>query len=200
MKEETASKGKLALYIRVSTKQQKLEIQKEQLLEYAKRKGKEYRTYIDYGFSGSTTDRPAFKRLMNDLDSGEFEAVVVKKLDRFGRSMQDLVNNVISLKDKNISFIVLDQNIDTTTKEGRLFFHNMASFAEYEREMIVDKMAEGRERALKMGKPCHRPRLDLPMEEIVKYHGKGLSDSAIAKIYNVSRCTIWSRLRERGLK
>ncbi len=191
---------KAAIYIRVSTKKQKVDLQKEKLVKYAKNKEYDFKIYEDQGYSGKSEDRPSFKRLMRDAEKKLFDTVIVTKLDRFGRSVQDLINSVKLLESYDIIFEAIDNNIITSTPQGRLMFNLLATIAEFERELIVERMEEGRERARQQGKVCHRPEIDLPKEDILKWKEMGLSDAAVAKLCNVTRTTIWKRLKTWGYK
>ena len=195
---------KIASYCRVSTKEQKLDVQKEYIRDFAKKnKHKMVEEYIDEGISGATSDRPALKRLFEDAKNNKFEAVVVHKLDRFGRSAGDLYNNVDLLKEYDIKFISLTDNIDTSTTYGKLLFGLLASFAEFERNIILERTQAGLARARKYGTrsglPMHRPKKYIPKKELEDlYVNKKLSIGACAKYFHVNRLTIVSRLKEWG--
>jgi len=187
----------VAIYVRVSTKKQSTELQKERLIEYCKKRGYNYSIYSDEGYSGKSGKRPGFRMLINDIKNGKkFDAVIVTKFDRFARSIQDLINTVTFLRDNNISFIAIDNNVDTSSSQGRLLFHLLGAIAEFEREIIVERMAEGRKKALEEGKTCHRPKLELDRNQIIKWKKKGIGNSSIAKLCNTSRVTIWRRIKE----
>jgi len=196
---------KAALYARVSTKKQDLKPQIEILEKYCKEKNFDYKIFSDFAKSGATTfSRPSFKKLMKNLE--EFDVVIVTKLDRFGRSVLDLVNNIKMLEAKGVKFISIGDSIDTSSPQGRLHFHIMCAFAEFERSIINERMREGRKRAekygSKSGKPCHRPKKDLNLEKekIKELVEKGVSESFLAKLCGVSRGTMHSRLVEWGWK
>lgn len=199
--------GKLtvALYVRVSTKEQSVKIQKEKLQEYCKLKEYDvYDEYVDEGVSGATSDRPALNRLMIDAEKGKFKAVVVHKLDRFGRSAGDLHKNVGDLKSIGVSFVSVSDSIDTSSMYGKLIFGILASFAEFERNLILERTRVGLERARKhgskSGKPLHRPKKDINLDLLKRYYdGNKLSISACARMFNVHRITIRNRLKEMGL-
>lgn len=126
---------------------------------------------------------------------------MVTKLDRWGRSVKDLVTSIDQLHRWGVNFISIGDSIDTSTPNGRLLFHVLSAFAEFEREVIRERLTAGRERARAEGKTLHRPRKNLDMREIRRlYVDVGLSANAIAKIMGVSHGTIISRLREMGIK
>ncbi len=152
--------------------------------------------FKDEGVS-SLDERPAFDKMMKAISKKEANAVVVTRLDRLGRSVLDLVSTVTELQRQGCQFIALDQNINTTTTEGRLLFNILSAFAEFEREIIKERMLAGRMRAREKGIVDHRPRLEIPLDELRDlYFERKLSVSSCAKYYRCSRGTIYARLRE----
>jgi len=201
---------KIGVYIRCSTEKQEIVIQKEQIytyIDFLKKQNKniEYiiKEYIDEGISGSNLERQSFKRMINDIENNKIDIVMITKLDRLSRSLQDLLNVVKKFKEYSCDFIVIKDNIDTSNPQGRLLFHIIGSFAEFEREIIKDRLTTGRKKAeekgTKSGKPCHRPKLSIDIDGIVKKFEDGMSMNQISKSYNVSITVIRSRLKERGL-
>lgn len=197
---------RVALYMRCSTERQaeakSIALQEDTLKKYCNYSKYEIvEKYIDEAKSGKdVAERPAIQKLMQDAESKKFDAVAVAKLDRFGRSVKDLVNSIDKLKALGIDFISVGDNINTTTPNGRLLFHILSAFAEFEREIIKERMEIGRGQARAEGKVLHRPRKELPVEEIKKlYTVNKLSLCAIGKIYSVHPATIGDRLREMGV-
>ena len=146
---------KVALYARVSTSAQTTENQRLLLEEYAKRQGWEYE-YIEEQESTRKT-RPKKYELLQRLRNKEFEAVCVLKIDRWARSLTELTNEVTELYQKGVKFISIRDNIDLTTATGRLQFNIMASFAEFEREIIRERTLDGLARAKAENKSLGRP-------------------------------------------
>jgi putative DNA-invertase from lambdoid prophage Rac len=143
---------KVAIYCRVSTEEQDADKQDYICQEYCKRCGHEvFKVYKDV-ISGSTTSRPSFNQLLIDMRSYMFEAVVVTKLDRMGRSLQHLLSLFDEFGRKNIQFVAVTQNIDTTTASGKLQLQIMGAFAEFERNIISERTKEGMRRAIGVGK------------------------------------------------
>ena len=136
---------------------------------------------------------------MDMAKRGEIEAVVVTKLDRWGRSVKDLVTSIDELKRCGVHFISIKDNLDTSTPNGRLLFHILSAFAEFEWEIIRERMEAGRERARLQGKILHRPQKKLDEREIKRLYELGLSARSVGKIMGVSHNTILSRLREMGV-
>jgi DNA invertase Pin-like site-specific DNA recombinase len=135
--------------------------------------------------------------MMRAIRNGEAEALIVTRLDRLGRSVLDLVATVTELQRQGCQFIAIDQNINTTTTEGRLLFNILSAFAEFEREIIKERMLAGRQRAREKGVIDHRPRLNIPLDELEDlYFNRKLSVTACARYYKCSRETIYQRLKE----
>ncbi len=154
------------------------------------------KVFKDEGIS-AIDERPAFTKMMAAVARKEADAVIVTRLDRLGRSVLDLVSTVTELQRQGCQFIALEQNINTTTSEGRLLFNILSAFAEFEREIIKERMLAGRMRAREHGVIDHRPRLNIPLDELKDlYFNRKLSVTACAKFYRCSRQTIYERLKE----
>jgi len=147
---------RFALYCRVSTREQHPENQKPQLEEYAKRMGYEYVIFEETESTRKT--RPVKNDLLNRLRQKEFDGVIVLKLDRWARSLAELVIDVQELIDKGLVFISLRDNIDLSTATGKLQFHIISAFAEFERSIIRERTMDGLSRARAQGKVLGRPR------------------------------------------
>ncbi|MBS3148173.1 recombinase family protein [Candidatus Woesearchaeota archaeon] len=149
---------KAALYIRVSTDKQasegsSLEVQEEKLRKYCSFQNWDiFQLYADRGISGKDTERLQFQTLMKDAREKRFEVVVVAKLDRFGRSLRDLINTIWDLNAIGIQFTSINDNINTTTPNGKLLFHILGAFAEFEREIIRERMMAGIAKSRELGR------------------------------------------------
>jgi DNA invertase Pin-like site-specific DNA recombinase len=129
---------RVAIYARVSTHHgQDPELQLRELREYADLRGwKTTREYTDVGVSGSKGSRPALNQLMTDAGRRKFDAVLVWKLDRFGRSLRHLVNALAELEARGVTFVSLRDNLDLSTPSGRLMFQIIGAMAEFERSSV----------------------------------------------------------------
>ena len=134
---------KAALYIRVSTEFQaeegySIDAQKEQLAAYCAMKGlKDYEFFVDGGWSGSNLDRPEMQRLVGLCKEGRISHVVVFKLDRLSRSQKDTLFLIEDVFNPNgVSFVSLNESMDTATPMGRLMLGILSAFAQLERENI----------------------------------------------------------------
>lgn len=98
--------------------------------------------YDDGGYSGGNMNRPAMKRLLTDVDAGKIDVIVVYKVDRLSRSIVDFANLSAHLAEKGVSFVLVTQNVDTTTSMGRMQLNLLMTFAQFEREMSSDRIRD----------------------------------------------------------
>lgn len=149
---------KAAIYIRVSTDAQaeegySIDAQKEQLAAYCVSKGiKNYEFYIDGGWSGSNINRPEIQRLIKDSQEGKISHCIVYKLDRLSRSQKDtlyLIEDVFI--PNNVSFVSLNETLDTSTPMGKLMIGILSAFAQLERENIRLRTRMGMKERVKDG-------------------------------------------------
>lgn len=136
-------------YARVSTLDQKLELQLDDL------KGYGCEMIFQEKISGKSKERPELGKMIDHLRKGD--VVVVWKLDRLGRSLRDLIDLVSAFKDKGVEFVSLKDGIDTGTATGRFTFNIFASLAEFEREIIRERTMAGLEAAKARGRKGGRP-------------------------------------------
>ena len=130
---------KAAIYSRVSTADQNVDMQLDELRAYCQRRGFEVADeYVDSAVSGAKESRPALNRLLADARRRKFDAVLVYRYDRFARSLRQLVNALGEFDALGIHFISLHEGVDTSTPSGRLVFGIFASIAEFERSLITN--------------------------------------------------------------
>jgi putative DNA-invertase from lambdoid prophage Rac len=162
---------KVALYARVSTTDQNCEAQLKELREFASRMNWQvFQEYVDTGFSGSKASRPALNQLMADVSLKKFDAVAVYKLDRFGRSVLNMTQQLGTLEALGIRFIAISQGIDTdkANPTSRLLLHILSSIAEFEREIIRERTVSGIRAAKAKGKKLGRPKKVFRRDEVVR--------------------------------
>lgn len=143
---------KVAIYARVSTDEQDVDKQIEECREFCTNRGYNIVDIYKDVISGTKDNRPALDRLMKDCFQKRFDAVVVWKLDRLGRSLQHLVSIVNQWRKYNIEFICTTQQFDTTTSNGKLLFHLFGAIAEFERDLISERTKMGLKKAKNVGK------------------------------------------------
>jgi len=193
MKAVNVSVTRVAIYARVSTTDQDCRMQVTELHEYcARRRWTITCEYVDHGWSGAKTSRPQLDLLMSAARLRKFDAVVVWKLDRWGRSVAHLVSSVQELTNLGVRFVAVTQNIDTDESNpmSRLLMHMMAAFAEFERELIRERVKAGLERVKADGKELGRPRVIVDREKIWKLRARGKSIRHIATALRLSHGTV----------
>jgi putative DNA-invertase from lambdoid prophage Rac len=185
---------KTAIYARVSTTDQNCELQLGELREYVARRGWEpAQEYVDAGFSGAKASRPALDRLMAAAARREFDCVLVWKIDRFGRSVLHLSQQLAALASYGVRFMSVSQAIDTdaSNPSSRLLLTVLAGVAEFEREIIRERTLSGVHAARAAGKVLGRPQRVFRRDEVVRLRDEeGLSWRAIAKQLGVPVSTL----------
>lgn len=172
-------------YARVSTQDQNLDLQIEALTKAGCKK------IFDDKISGSRAERPGLGKLFDILREGD--TLVVWKLDRLGRSVKQLVDLVSALHKQGVHFKSLTDSIDTSTPSGRFFFHVMASLAEMERELAIERTRAGLEIARKLGRKGGRKRemTESKIDSARKLLANGIPPKEVAKNLGVSVPTLY---------
>lgn len=140
--------------------------------------------------TGSKDSRPSLNRLMADASQRKFDAVLVWKLDRFGRSLRHLVNALAELEGLGLIFISLRDNLDLSTPSGRLMFQIIGAMAEFERALIQERVKAGLRHARAKGKRLGRPQVIVNVSRIASLRASGLSWRAIARELGVGEGTV----------
>lgn len=175
-------------YARVSKEEQNLELQ----LDALKKKGC-VRIFTDKFTGTKFAERKELQKCLDYLNSGD--TLVVWKLDRFGRSMVDLVNTINDLKKNNISFVSLMENIDTTTAVGKMFQQFLAMLAEFESNLISERTKAGISAARARGRVGGRPKTVPGSSKVALayklYDDKSMAIKDICKSLGISRTTLF---------
>jgi DNA invertase Pin-like site-specific DNA recombinase len=181
-----------ALYARVSTTNgQNPEMQLEELRQYCVRRGWMVAgEYVDRGISGSREQRPELDRLLAACRKRQADAVVVYRYDRFARSLRQLVNALEEFRSLGIEFVSLHEGVDTSTPNGRLVFGIFATIAEFERELIRDRVRSGLASAKAKGKRLGRPRVAVNVQQIASLRAQGRSWAEIAAQTGMGQGTV----------
>jgi len=146
---------KIAVYCRVSTLTQNVNTQLLPLREYATRNGLEiFKEYSDKGVSGSRDSRPQLDLMLDEMRAGNFGMILIYKLDRLGRSLKHLIDLIGEFRNRKVRLISVSDNLDTANDNpmSRAFWHLLSVFAEFERELICERVKAGLERAKAEGK------------------------------------------------
>lgn len=187
---------RVALYARVSTRDQSCEMQLKDLRTYAEARGFIiFREYIDQGVSGSKNSRPELDKLMGDARKRKIEAVICWRFDRFARSCKHLLLALEEFRELGIGFVSYMENIDTTSALGRAIFTIVAAVAELERNLIVERVQAGINHAREKGKRLGRRRRQVDVGRIAELQSSGMSLRQIAAALNVGYGTVRARLQ-----
>jgi DNA invertase Pin-like site-specific DNA recombinase len=189
-----------AIYARVSTTDQNCEMQLRELREYTSRRDwKIAGEYVDSGFSGAKSSRPSLDKLMADAAKRKFDCVVVWKLDRFGRSVLNLSQQLSALSSFGVRFVATTQGLDTdqSNPTASLLLHILSAVAEFERSMIRERTLSGIKAAQAAGKVVGRPKRVFRRDEVVRLRDvEGLSWRAIGKKLGIPAMTALDSYRQ----
>ena len=192
--------GQVAIYCRVSTDDQCCERQERDLKAFARRSGHKIVAVFKETASGADDDRPERKKVMALARAREIEAILVTELSRWGRSTQDLVQTLDDLHGWKVS--VLAQNglsFDLSTSSGKLMHTIMAGLAEFERDLIRDRVKSGlaaaRARGVKLGRQHGQRPSDKKAKRVLAMHKEGLSYRLIGRNVGLSKNTVMQIVR-----
>jgi DNA invertase Pin-like site-specific DNA recombinase len=180
-----------AIYARCSTLNgQSPEMQLGELRAFCERRGWPLAgEYVDAGVSGSKEYRPQLDRLLTDCRRRRVDVVCVYRYDRFARSLRQLINALEDFRSLGIDFISLHEGVDTSTANGRLVFGIFASIAEFERELIRDRVRSGLAAAKAKGKRLGRPRVTVDAARVAILRAQGRSWREIVLETGISKGT-----------
>ncbi len=188
----------VGIYARVSTEDQTSIQQLEALKDYCKKVGYEIvDEYIDEGERALKQNRPQYQRLLEDARRRKIDVILVYKLDRFSRSLKELVNTIALLKEQGVNFIsYTEKDFDTTSATGQLMFHIVSAFAQFERDMISErtklKLNHLKSRGVKLGRPRKAC-----LNRVFELRTQGLSLSQIGREIGCDRSTV-SKVLKKG--
>jgi len=190
---------KIGLYVRVSTsdKGQDPELQLKPLREFAKARGWEAHEYVDIGESGASGHRPGLDRLIEDARKRKIDGILVWKLDRFGRSLRFLLNLLEEFRVLGVQFCSLTENLDFSTPSGRAMASLIGAFAEFERDIIRERIRAGLQNARVKGRRLgRRPIFDSGhLRTVAQLKGRGKSVRQIAREMRVSKSLVHKTLK-----
>lgn len=186
-------KLQVGIYARVSTDDQKCEQQLTELRAYVTARGWVLQgEYVDQGLSGKRDSRPALNRLTDAARKRQVDAIVVWKLDRWGRSMAHIVSSIQELDSLDVRFIAITQGIDTDkgNATSRLMLNLLGAFADFEQSLISERTRAGLARARREGRIGGRPRAIVNRDKITGMDAEGYSLREIADEVGVSAATV----------
>jgi putative DNA-invertase from lambdoid prophage Rac len=181
---------KCATYHRVSTVDQNASLAREELEQAAKIRGFEITLPIEETGSGARNSRPGLQKVMAAARKGKIDAVLVYKLDRFGRSCMDLLHNIEALRDCGVRFIAITQGLDIKPEGdamSNLILTILAAVAQFERDLIIERTRLGLAAAKKNGQRLGRPMDPTPVGAVTALQESGFS---LAEIAEELGCTI----------
>jgi DNA invertase Pin-like site-specific DNA recombinase len=188
---------KVAIYTRVSTDEQKTDLQLMDLKEYVQKRGYETFNFYEDIVSGAAKERKALDQLMDDAKKRKFDIVLVWKFDRFARSLKMLVDGLALFQELGIDFISFKENIDTTTSMGKLIFNINSAYAEFERDIIRDRVIAGikakREKTDIWGRRNIASDVQIQIQELIK---QGESIRQVAKTLHVAKGTVQKYMKQ----
>ena len=188
---------KVATYSRVSTtkRDQKPEVQVQELRRYCKARGFKLIHEVTDRATGGTDNRPGLKQLLQLIRAREVDAVVVVKLDRLFRSLKHLVNTLSEFEALGVKFIATRDQVDLTTPAGRMFVQILGSLAEFERELIRERIMLGLDHARDQGKRLGRPKV-FDAQAVHELRTQGMSYQTIQRRLGISKGAVCRAIRE----
>ncbi len=189
---------KVGIYARVSTQdQQTLPLQIKDLRQFAKRRKWKIEVEISDVASGAKT-RPKREELLKLARQRKIDCILVWRLDRFGRSLADLITTLDELNSLGVSFVSLNESLDLTTPSGKALAGMLAVFAEFERSILKERVKAGIIEARSKGKAHGRPKTaSNKKEEVSKLFSQGMSKSEISRQLKIGRSSVIRLLNEK---
>lgn len=189
--------SRVGLYARVSTHdQQTLPLQLSAMREHAEHRGWDIVTTVEDVGSG-VRERPKRGDLLGAARRRELDLILVWRLDRWGRSLVDLVTTIQELTALRVGFVSLGEALDLTTPSGRALAGMLAVFAEFERDILRDRVKAGIAQARKEGRPHGRPpTIAKYSSEVIRLFQEGVSKRGIARRIGISRASVRNLLED----
>ena len=188
---------RVAIYARVSTDKQTCENQLNELRSIAERM--QYiivDEFIDEGISGATSSRPSLDALMKSATQRRFDMVMCWSIDRLGRSLQNLIEILNELQSLKVDLFFMQQGMDTSTSAGRMMFSIFGALAEFERNLIRERVIAGQQRAISQGVKMGRPsKMNDGMKNAIKLlRERGIGIKQIARELKIGIGTVYSAI------
>lgn len=189
---------RVGIYARVSTTNQTSENQLLDLRKYCEaRKWEIAGEFVDEAMSGSRDDRPQYKEIMIQARQHKFDAILTWKYDRIARSLLNLVSTLEELRVMGLGFISYTEGIDTSTPSGKMVFGVIASLAEFERSLIIERVRAGLRRAKAQGKRLGRAPFVIDMSKLYQLRHEGMTVREIGIEMSISKSLVAKRLSTR---
>ena len=190
---------KVAIYTRVSTKNQTVLNQEIELQSLAQRMNFEIvAEYKDEGISGAKNrdERPSLNEMMKDAVRGKFEMILCYDLSRLGRNLEELIRILNELNEQNINLFFFREAINTETSSGKLMFSLFGVLAQWERSLLAERIVSGQNRARKQGKKIGRPSTfnEGLMQAVKKLRENGMGIQAISRNLKIGVSSVYRSL------
>ncbi|MGA2648500.1 MAG: recombinase family protein [Candidatus Sulfotelmatobacter sp.] len=180
-----------ATYIRVSTQMQETDMQEAELKEFCEHRGWTCKLYRDEK-SGAKSDRPALNEMLDDLRKRKIDVIVVWAFDRLARSLKQLLSIAEECQSLGVDLVSLKQNVDTTLPAGKLTFSVLGAVAEFEREMLRERVRAGMAQAKRAGKRVGRPALrKFHSSDIERMRAMRASGTSVRRLAAEFQTTQW---------
>ena len=192
---------KVGIYARVSTldKGQDTEVQLRDLRSYTQARGWIIADeYVDKGQSGAKDRRPELDRLMKDVRKRKVDLILCWRLDRLGRSLKHLILTLDEFQSIGVGFVSYNENLDLTTSTGRLMFQLLGAFAEFERNLIRERVKAGLANAKAKGAKLGRPSPEFDEDELLRLRKSGVTIRGIAERLNLRKSFVHKTLLNRN--
>ncbi len=207
---------KVAIYSRVSTEEQakeglSVEAQIDKCKSFCNARGWEvFKIYKDAGYSAGSLNRPALELLLRDAKEKKFNIILVYKIDRFSRKLKDLIMILEDLKQQDINFTSVTEQIDTTSAMGEAFFQIIGVFAQLERGMVKERVELAFDRKIKFGETVHRapigytylnkklvpdPQESEKIKQIFEMWATGVDYKEISNQFNIPSSTLYQIIK-----
>lgn len=186
------------IYLRVSTHHQSTDGQKNDLLKFSAARGWQVTTIIEDKCSGASQNRPGLTELLRLARHRKIDCVVVWKMCRLFRSMKHMISILDEFQSIGVAFVSLNDALDFTTPSGKLLTQLLASFAEFELNLIRERVQMGIRRARESGKKLGRPS-KVRTEEVIQLRSEGLSLTEIGRRLSLSKSGVSKILKKSRL-
>jgi DNA invertase Pin-like site-specific DNA recombinase len=195
-------------YIRVSTEKQRdqgsQETQRQRLRDWADREGHDLTFYEDIAISGQASSRPEYEEMMDHVLDGQYDAVVVRELSRFGRSLQQVLRDIDKLEENDVEFISITESFDTSSAMGQAMLGMIGVFNQFWADLARERAQENVERRRQQGEPIGRPKKlnEEQLEQVREWREMGLSYGDITTLVedgfgvSVDKSTIYRYCKE----
>ena len=187
---------KVAIYLRVSTKEQSTESQMTAIKSYCEQKSiTDYKVYQDEGISGAKSSRPGLDAMMSDVRERGTGTVIVYSFSRFARSTTHLLTALDEFNALGVGFVSITEQLDSKTPHGRLVFSILSAIAELERHLIKERVKAGLINAVAKGKRLGAPKKSINTDLLKQLISQKLSYKQISKLIGVSPSTVCRELK-----